>query len=207
MINMRYREKAEYFSSIADKWDSFIHNREELFTLFRDHIRLFNIHPDSVIVDVGCGTGNLTIALLEHLSENGRIFAVDVSPDMIEMAKKKIWDQRVKWLVSSIEEVLIEDDSCDLVICYSVWPHIEDPEKAILNIRRILRSGGRLIIWHTQGRDRVNEIHRNIDKVVNNDILIPATELMELVKSYNFESVICEESEKHYLVIAKKYEL
>jgi len=44
------------------------------------------VNPDETVLDVGCGTGNLTGALLARLSATGRVIAVDISPRMIEVA-------------------------------------------------------------------------------------------------------------------------
>ncbi|MGB9599914.1 MAG: class I SAM-dependent methyltransferase [Myxococcota bacterium] len=201
---MNYKAKADYFNSIAHNWDEFVDDREMLFNTLRRGICSFNIPENSIVVDVGCGTGNLTLILLQHLSNDGKILAVDISEKMIDLAKNKIYDKRVNWFVSPIEKVDIEENSCDYVICYSVWPHIDDTERAILNIKRILKRGGRFIIWHTHGRERINEIHRNIDSVVNKDILLPAKEISHQIKRYGFEIISLEDDNEHFLIIAEK---
>jgi len=75
-----------------------------------------------VCVEVGCGPGRMTAALAERFD---RVVAVDVSPAMIEQARRNVPDPRVDFRVVSGERLDgVEDGSADAVVCYLVLQHL-----------------------------------------------------------------------------------
>lgn len=200
---MNNYDKIEFFNSIAERWDNSI-DIEELKKRLREKLRLFGIKPDDKVVDIGCGTGNLTSVILEFLSEYGDIYAVDNAEKMLLMAKCKIGNKSVKWFNCSAEQMDLSDNWADHIFCYSVWPHFDKPENVIKEIRRILKRGGRLYIWHTISRNCVNKIHKSVSKVTRSDILIPARDLASFLKSYGFLPVHIRDDETEYLIVAKR---
>ena len=114
--------RIEFFDSIADKWDVW----HDLPVLARDLdacLAKFDIHESEAVLDVGCGTGNLTRVLLQRLGPAGRVMALDISTQMLALAQGKISDARVIWHHASAAKLPIEDESIDRIICFSVWPH------------------------------------------------------------------------------------
>jgi hypothetical protein len=119
--------KAAFFDSIAEKWDGW----EDL-PILMDRLRAgldeFGLGEEENVLDVGCGTGNLTRALLDRLSASGRIVAIDLAPRMIAVARRKVSDLRVAWHVLDVRGLPFPDASFDRVICYSVcsrmWPSV-----------------------------------------------------------------------------------
>ncbi len=201
---MSYLKKIEFFNDLAERWDRQV-NVEKQRENLRKGLRLFSIKPHERIVDIGCGTGNLTILLLKYLSDKGEICSIDISENMIQKAQKKIRDSRVKWFVCNAEKSLpVEDLWADRVFCYSVWPHFERVDNVIAEIRRVLKKGGRLYIWHTLPRSRINDIHRGAGDAVCNDVLIPAIELVSMLENAGFSPVNFNDDDVEYLVVAEK---
>ncbi len=52
-------------------------------------IELANVKPGDRVLDVGCGTGNLTLTAQSYAGPSGQVYGIDASPEMIETAKKK----------------------------------------------------------------------------------------------------------------------
>ena len=110
---------------------------------------------EMVILDAGCGTGNYSRALLEHV---GRIEAVDMNRAMIEKATEKLREQqaagRIRFQVSSLAELRQEDASLDGVMINQVLHHLADDategypahRRVIEEFYRVLRPGGVLVI-------------------------------------------------------------
>lgn len=101
-----------------------------------------------VVVDLGCGTGQLSIPLAPGAS---RVLGVDVSPRMIELLKVNATSQgldNVEGLVCPIEELDLPAASVDLVVSNYALHHLRDRDKApvIANAARWLRPGGKLVI-------------------------------------------------------------
>jgi demethylmenaquinone methyltransferase/2-methoxy-6-polyprenyl-1,4-benzoquinol methylase len=200
---MNGNPRAAFFDAIADKWDGW-----ECLTALRQKFATgfdaMGVNPDETVLDVGCGTGNLTGALLARLSASGRVVAVDISPRMIEVARDKVRDERVEWHTVDASRLPLSAEQCDRVFCFSVWPHFEDPVAAAIEFRRVLKPGGQLHIWHLISRARVNEIHATAGAAVNQDRLLPAEETAAMLSRMGFEVASQADTAEHYLVTAIK---
>ena len=97
------------------------------------------------VVDYGCGDGENTLVLA---SRGARVTAVDISPDLIEIAKRRIavnrLDERVEFVVGSAYEVPVPDASVDVVFGIAILHHLDLPQAA-REVWRILKPGGRAI--------------------------------------------------------------
>ena len=128
--------KANFFDAIADKWDGW-ENLPVLFQKLETGLEELQVKQNETIVDIGCGTGNFTQALLKKLSPSGRVIAVDISPKMIAAAKSKVNDTRVEWHVTAANCLPLSTASCDRIFCYSVWPHFDNPDKVVAELKRV----------------------------------------------------------------------
>jgi len=194
---------ADYFDSIAPKWDSW----EDIGALnvkFDRYLERFGLCPDERILDVGCGTGNLTAALLRQLSQAGGIIAVDISGRMIEIAQTKVKDPRVRWICDAVEHLDASDGLFDRIICYSVWPHLTDPRRAAQKFLSMLKPGHTLHVWHLISREAVNKIHSEASEAVNDHLLAPAEQTGALLEECGFIIEETQDDEAGYLVTARK---
>jgi ubiquinone/menaquinone biosynthesis C-methylase UbiE len=117
--------RVTFFDDLASKWDSF----EDLDALQRrlaTELGRFGLSPNDRILDVGCGTGNLTQALLTKLGPEGRVMAVDISAQMLTTARSKITDDRVFFHQADATALPIPDCRFDHAFCFGVWPHFDD---------------------------------------------------------------------------------
>jgi SAM-dependent methyltransferase len=92
------------------------------------------------ILDVGCGTG----ANLMMLSEYGEAEGVDVSPDALEFCNERGLDN-VR--LGAAESLPYEAGEFDLVTAFDVVEHLDDDVEALREMRRVLRPGGRLLLF------------------------------------------------------------
>ncbi len=195
--------RSAFFDSIADKWDGW----DDLAVLQKrmaaglDH---FGVRPHETVMDIGCGTGNLTIALLAALGAAGKVLAVDISPRMIEVAQAKVRDPRVNWHVGTAEILPVSDASIDRIVCFSVWPHLVDQQATLVEFARVLRPGGFVHVWHLISRQRVNEIHGSANEAVRGDHLASAVETAAALTAAGFQLREAVEDAEHYLVTASK---
>ncbi|HUT77464.1 MAG TPA: class I SAM-dependent methyltransferase [Polyangia bacterium] len=200
---MTTNPRIAFFDGIAVKWDGW----EELEALghkLAAGLDELGVGVNECVLDVGCGTGNLTLALLARLSDRGRVVAVDIAQRMIDVARVKIADERVVWHTVDARRLPLEDGSCDRVICCSVWPHFEDPGEVAAELSRVLRPGGLLHVWHLIQRERVNAIHASADEAVRGDVLAPARETAKLLAGAGFLISTAVETAERYLVTARK---
>jgi ubiquinone/menaquinone biosynthesis C-methylase UbiE len=193
--------KAAFFDGIAAKWDGW-EDLPALAARLAAGIEELGVGPDEAVLDVGCGTGNLTAALLTVLSLAGKVTAVDIAPRMIEQARRKIRDRRVEWHVADVRRLPIPDSSCDRAICFSVWPHIGDRQAAAAEIGRVLKPGGVLHVWHLSSRARINEVHASAGESIHYDRLPPADETADLLSRCAFRVTTAIDDGERYLVTA-----
>jgi ubiquinone/menaquinone biosynthesis C-methylase UbiE len=194
---------AEYFNSIASKWDSW-EDLEFLKVQFDNGLKRFGICPDEHVIDVGCGTGNLTAAILRQLSQAGRITAIDISSQMIEIAQTKVKDSRVQWICDSVEHMTTYENVFDRVICYSVWPHLMNSEMVAQLVQSMLKPGGKLHVWHLKSREAINKTHAKASEAISNHLLAPASQTAALLEQSGFIIEETLDDDSGYLVSARK---
>ncbi len=98
--------------------------------------------PDMEVLEFGCGTGSTAI---NHSPYVGHIHAIDISSKMIEIAREKADEgnvSNVTFKQSTIEGVSVPDQSLDAVLGLSILHLLEDKERAIEKVHRMLKPGG-----------------------------------------------------------------
>ena len=104
--------------------------------------------PQAAVLEVGCGTGQLT----ERLAYSGfRLTAIDIGPPMIAAARRRLAGAEVSFRVTSFEDVDAVDASFDLVISSAAF-HWIDPDVAFSKSARLLRPGGWLALLGAEER-------------------------------------------------------
>ncbi len=113
-------------------------------------IELANIKPGDSVLDVGCGTGNLTLTAQSYTGPGGKVYGIDAAPEMIEAAKKKASRAglEVAFDVGLVEKLPFPDATFDVVVNRLVIHHLPDDLKrrGFAEILRVLKPGGRLLI-------------------------------------------------------------
>lgn len=195
-------DKLGFFTGLAAVWDA-NQNGAALASGLAGGLEELGLGADEAVLDVGCGTGNLTAALLARLGPNGRVVAFDLAPAMLEVARAKNRDDsRVRWLDADAERLPLAAASFDRVICFSVWPHFDDPAAAALELARVLRVGGRLHVWHLASRARINAIHAAASHAVQHDLLAPGSEVAAVLEAAGLTPVQVVDDDDRYLVSA-----
>jgi SAM-dependent methyltransferase len=122
------------------------------------------------VLDVGCGTGGGVRALAKRFPQVRRVVGVDISHTMIEEARARtaaVSNARLEFHVADAHQLPFADDSFDAVYSLRVFEIIADPRRALEEIVRVLRPGGRLLVncpdidtWAIDSSDR--EVTRRI---------------------------------------------
>ena len=104
--------------------------------------------PGEKVLDVGCGTGTLALALKSSV-ETGEVHGIDASPEMIEVAEEKAAKagSDIDFRVALVEAIPFPDATFDLVTSSLMLHHLpDDLERTGLDeIRRVLKPGGRFM--------------------------------------------------------------
>ncbi len=114
------------------------------------------LDADLVIGDLGCGTGSLAAALAPHVAH---VHAIDASPAMLAAASSRLSTcSNVTLSEGTLEALPLGDESLDAAVLMLVLHHVADPLRALREVRRVLRTDGRLLI--ADMRPHMNERYR-----------------------------------------------
>ena len=152
----RRTKSQEFFSSSAGQWDRV---RDDL---FGDRFHLAALaafaQADWTVGDLGCGTGQVTAALAPFVS---RVVAVDASAAMLQAARKRLQDlDNIDLRRGDLEALPIDDGRLDAGTLMMVLHHVPEPARALAEVARVLKPGGRLILVDMLPHDRENYRHQ-----------------------------------------------
>lgn len=151
VLAKRRSKSEEFFATASGQWD---HLRAELFgDRFHLHALLALIEPTLAVGDLGCGTGQVSELIAPHVA---RVIAVDGSTDMVQAARKRLKGlTHVDVRRGDMEALPIDDDQLDAAVVALVLHHVPDPSRAIAEVHRVLKPGGRALIVDMLPHDRV----------------------------------------------------
>ena len=123
-------------------------------------VRLLTAHlnPDMHVLEIGCGTGLLTQEL-QHSEAD--INAIDISPDLLSIAKKKITSKNIKFTLENAYDLSFEDESFDTVIGSSILHHL-NIHKALSEFHRVLKPGGTICFTEPNMLNPIIAVQKNI---------------------------------------------
>jgi len=154
---------------------------------------------------VGTGTGVLIPFLIQAVGPSGWVTAIDNSEKMLEICRERYAHVRnVTVKLQDVEELDLPSRSLDYVICFGLFPHLENRERALRQISRVLRSGGRLVIAHALSSDEIRAHHHEASSAVSQDVLPKKPEMTRLLKGIGFTEIHIEDEPGHYLCISTK---
>jgi len=140
----------EYFERHADYYENaqyrtrrrtFINSRHDQIVSILSALQL---PPTAAVLDAGCGPGNLVPVLAGRF---GRVCAMDAAPRMVAIARANAARfHNISYQVGNIEALPFPDASFDVVCSCGVIEYLPSFDKALLEMRRVLRPGGRLVL-------------------------------------------------------------
>jgi ubiquinone/menaquinone biosynthesis C-methylase UbiE len=196
--------RTEFFDRIAAGWDGRVATDSFLQRLADATSRL-DVDFSRPVLDLGCGTGNLTRFLATSAPPSARILAADFSIGMLQVAQEKLaGDERVEWLHTDAASLPLPDGAVGTVMCFSAWPHFPAAAAVAAELRRVLQADGVLHILHVDGREAINRIHHHAGGAVAHDMLPPAAELAALLEEHGFTTLATVDEPDRYLVSARR---
>jgi ubiquinone/menaquinone biosynthesis C-methylase UbiE len=146
-------EQVEYWNGdVGRKW---ARNQDRLDRAFRPLtaalMERVEPRPGERAIDIGCGCGELSLALARSLGAEGRVLAVDVSRPMLEHARsrpgaREAGQAMIEWQEADAAAASFAPGGFDLLVSRFGVMFFADPVGAFQNLRRALRPGGRLVM-------------------------------------------------------------
>jgi arsenite methyltransferase len=104
--------------------------------------------PGERIVDVGCGPGFYCAELAAEVGSSGSVIGVDSSQAMLTLAARRCAGlAQVELRPGDAVSVPVDDAIADAALCVQVLEYVPDPTVALAEMHRVLRPGGRVVVW------------------------------------------------------------
>jgi ubiquinone/menaquinone biosynthesis C-methylase UbiE len=160
--------RIDFFDKLAEEWDVSGQSPTETVETVKRRADCLGLLPGHCVLEVGCGTGQLTGWLAEQVHP-GRVVGVDFSSGMLRKAESK--GIAASFRMADVCEDDLGQGEFDVALCFHSFPHFRDQPAALRNLARCLKSGGRLIVMHMHSREGINAFHHHVGGTVGHDFL------------------------------------
>lgn len=131
---------------------------------------LLDLDTGARVLDVGCGTGEDVVAVADRVGESGEVVGVDASEEMVATARERhAAEERTSFRVADAEALPFDDGAFDAARADRVLQHLEHPERALSELRRVTRPDGRVAVvdsdWGTLTVDATAEVADLTDRL------------------------------------------
>lgn len=116
-----------------------------------------DVSPGTFVCDLGCGNGYHTLPLARSVGAKGRVFAVDLQPEMLELLAERATEEELSNVVTieaTVDDSMLPPDSTDLVLMVDVYHELSHPVRVLASISRALRKDGRIVLVEFRTEDR-----------------------------------------------------
>lgn len=141
-MNRLHQDSKAYIARLEDPMRDAYQKPQEV-------VKALKIEEGEVIADIGAGSGYFAVRLARAVGEKGRVYGVDVNPDMIVHLNRRVRDLNLKNVVTVLcapEDPLLADGSVDRFLICDTWHHIGGHAKYLALLKRMLKPGGQVIM-------------------------------------------------------------
>jgi ubiquinone/menaquinone biosynthesis C-methylase UbiE len=128
--------------------------REERCSLM---LATLDVKPGMTVCDMGCGNGFYTVQLARLVGPKGKVYAVDIQPEMLkflgERAKKAKVTNRIEPVLGELWDPKLPEGKIDLILLVDVYHEFSHPEHMLEAMRKSLAPGGRVVLVEYRGED------------------------------------------------------
>jgi demethylmenaquinone methyltransferase/2-methoxy-6-polyprenyl-1,4-benzoquinol methylase len=196
--------RIEFFDNHAASWDDDTQKIQATLDRLDKLGEMLPINPGQKVLEVGCGTGQITEWLAQRVKSEGCITAVDFSNEMLAKARQR----NIPNFECLHFDVCVEplpEKKFDVALCFHVFPHFRDKEFALKNIASSLKPGGKLIVLHLAGSEKINSFHTGVGGAVAHDFLPIRAEWEALAATAGLNIKKFVDKEDLFLLIAFLY--
>lgn len=119
-------------------------------------LEALDVQPGWTVCDLGCGNGYHTLPLARLVGSEGRVYAVDIQPEMLDLLAERaeaVGIENIERVLGGPADPNLPAASCDLILLVDVYHELSHPERMLRAIRRALKPGGRLVLVEFRAED------------------------------------------------------
>ena len=144
---------------VAEQWQRGKVQRDEVNTVANEMmLNLADLRAGSRVLDVAAGTGDQTLLAARCVGPTGHVLATDLSASMLNLAAEAVRNaglKNVDMCVMDAENIDLDADSFDVVICRMGLMLFPDPVKALIGMRRVVKPTGKVValVWSSEEKN------------------------------------------------------
>ena len=160
MATLEFSEEAARRLEVAYSSSDIRGQREEV-------LRRLALKPGERVIDIGSGPGFLCESMAEVVGPTGHVLGVDVSADLIELARKRNSRTWLEYETTNAMALAVRDARFDAAVHMQVLEYLPDPDCAIREMARVLKPGGRAlavstdwdgVVWHSDNPEQMRKV-------------------------------------------------
>ncbi len=119
-------------------------------------LNVLNIPKGASVADIGAGSGFVTVKLSARVGPEGRVYANDIQPQMLQMLQQRLTRQKianVTLVQGTVDDPKLPPGSVDLELMIDVYHELSQPQAMLRHLRDALKPGGRLVLLEYRKED------------------------------------------------------
>jgi ubiquinone/menaquinone biosynthesis C-methylase UbiE len=148
-MHQRHNDPMAYIASLDDPKRDAYQKPDQV-------MKALALSAGEVVADIGAGSGYFALRFARAVGDAGRVYAVDISPDMVRHLNRRLRDGGVRNVVTVLsdpDDPLLPDASVDRFVIVDTWHHVEDQTKYLALMKRMLKPGGQVVHIDFQKRE------------------------------------------------------
>jgi len=134
----------------VERWiKSFEREGRDIYDKRHEIVAACELKPGMTIADVGAGTGLFVELFSRAVGADGRVYAVDIAEEFVQLIRKRSAEQGLKnviGIVCSADDAKLPENAVDVVFLCDVYHHFEFPQKSLATLHRALKPDGRIVL-------------------------------------------------------------
>ncbi len=179
---MNKTDIVSFFDEKAQVWDKeLIIDNEVTETILSNG----GVKKGRAVLDVACGTG----VLFPYYYEKGvaSVTGIDISGEMVKKGKEKFPDADI---FQGDAEGFSFEKEFDVVMIYNAFPHFINPDALFENLKKLLKTGGRISVAHGMSKEKIDECHKGVAKRISNELPEAEELARQMSKYFEIDTVI-----------------
>ncbi len=151
-------------------------------------LQAIKLRPGDSVADIGAGTGYFSWRLAKAVGSKGKVYAVDIQQEMLDLLVKKMSQHGVTNVIpvlGRIDDARLPTNSLDLVIMVDVYHEFSHPHEMMQSISRSLKPGGRVVFVEYRAEDPtvpIKQVHKMSEAQVQSEMRLFPLAWMETSK-------------------------